>query len=233
MNIHLVICGVFLPDTFTRNRKESELSNVNPTKHNQRSAMINPLSKRLLQFNLFTALNVILLAFHGSAIPKRDVVMFGVGLVACLLAIKFKKDDFILEKTKRFRMMFGMLTIMEVLVTLLVPWTLILLRPDDGYLLAPHLFVFQCQIALEGIFRAGQGDSLLVYYFTVIANLYRSSALVTWVSRTNADERDDAVLKLLPGLAIGLWICSGVFILFEWYPYIHRIDSPASNNKME
>lgn len=194
--------------------------------------MINPFSKRFLQFNLFSTLNLILMALVGSAIPLRDVVMFGVGLFACLLALKMKKVDFTLDKTKRFSMLFAMVTIPEVLLTLLVPWILIVLDPTNGYLLGPHLFVFQCQIALEGIFRAvGQGNSLLIYYFTVFANLYRSTALATWVSRTNAEERDDAILKLLPGIAIGIWCESSLFTLFEWYPCIHRGESPAPNKE--
>jgi hypothetical protein len=98
--------------------------------------------------------------------------------------------------------------------------------------LAPHLFVFQSQIALEGILFMKDGNSLLIYYFTAIANLYRGFALATWALRTAAAEFDDSLplaLTLLPAIAIFLWVCSNLFILLGWYPCIHRLETSNSS----
>lgn len=132
--------------------------------------------------------------------------------------------------------MFGILTMSEVLMTIVAPWILILIDSENGYLLAPHLFVFQSQIALEGIFFIGEGNSLLIYIFTVIANLYRGLALATWASRTMAGERDGSLplsVTLLPRIAICLWICSNLFILLEWYPCIRPLETSTSHERKE
>jgi len=187
--------------------------------------MHTSLNNRFAQVVIFTALNVLLLTLDADAVPKRDLWVCRAGLIGCLLAVKLKREGFVLEKTQRFTTLFAMVTFPEVFFTLVAPWVLISLNTENCYLLAPHLFVFQAQIALEGIFLMGQGNSLLAYYFTAIANLYRGVALAVWESRTNADERDSMLLKLLPRIAMCLWICSNSFILFGWYPHIKRMET--------
>lgn len=190
------------------------------------------MHKWLKQFVSFALLNTILLAFHGSSVPKRDQQICLFGLVCCLLAINTKHDKFGLERTKLFRTWFALVTISEVLFTIVAPWVLILIDSNNGYFLAPHLFVFQSQIALEGILFMKDGNSLLIYYFTAIANLYRGLALATWALRSAAAEFDDSLplaLTLLPAIAIFLWVCSNLFILLGWYPCIHRLETSNSS----
>ena len=183
----------------------------------------------------FVVLNAVLLALHASSVPKRDQRICLFGLFCCLLAINTKHDKFGLERTKLFRTLFALVTIPEVLFTIVAPWVLILMEYKNGYFLAPHLFVFQSQIALEGILFMEEGNSLLVYYFTAIANLYRGLALATWARRTAAEEFDSLPLAvtLLPTIAIFLWICSNLFILFGWYPCIHRLETLPSPERKE
>lgn len=189
-------------------------------------------NKRIVQVVLFTVLNVILLTLHGSAVPTRDLWVCVGGLIGCFLAVNLKREGFVLEKTKCFERLFAMVTFPEVLFTLVAPWVFILIDSGNGFPLAPHLFVFQAQIALEGIFTMGEGNSLLAYYFTAIANLYRGLALAAWASRTSADDRDIPLfLKVLPAIAICLWICSNLFILFAWYPHIQSMESPTRKKK--
>jgi hypothetical protein len=192
---------------------------------------------RLIQAVVFSALNALLLARHGDAVPKRDLLACVVGVIGCLLALNLKKEEFVLDRTWWFSTLFAMITMSEVFFTLILPWLHIFFgAPVSGFLLGPHLFVFQAQIALEGLFM-GEGNSLLVYYFTVVANLWRGLALATWFSRTNVDERDDLplILKLLPPIAICLWVCSNLFICFEWYPCIRiqRVEALSTNKKKE
>jgi hypothetical protein len=192
---------------------------------------------RLIQAVVFSALNALLLARHGDAVPKRDLLACVVGVIGCLVALGLKKKGFVLERTWWFSTLFATLTISEVFFTLILPWLLIFFgASDNGYLLAPHLFVFQAQITLEGLFM-GEGNSLLVYYFNVMANLWRGLALEMWFSRTNVDESDDLplILKLLPRIAICLWVCSNIFIFFEWYPCIRiqRVEASSTNKKKE
>jgi hypothetical protein len=182
---------------------------------------------------LFTTLNVLLLSLHRNAVPKRDIFMCALGLVGLLIATRFKHERVVLDRTKRYRILFTVLSSLEVIFTILLPWWLIYRDFLNGYLMAPHLFVFQAQIALESIiFMAGYNPHQLMFGYTVIANIYRALALTTWVSRTLADDmynvRDHRLLiTLLPGIAVCLWIFSNLFIWFEWYPLLRSEGTMA------
>jgi hypothetical protein len=190
-------------------------------------------SKHFIGLTLFTALNVLLVTRHGNAVPKRDILIVAIGLAGLLIAARFKQEGIMLEKTKRWRILFAVLSSLEVTFTILLPWWLVFRDSRNGYLMAPHLFVFQAQIALEGItFMAGHNHQLMFWY-TVIANTYRALALATWVSRTLGDEmysvRDRPLLvTLLPGIAVCLWIFSNLFVWFEWYPLLRSDETMAA-----
>ena len=191
-------------------------------------ASLNPF----LGFVLFTALNLVLLFRDRNSVPKRDIFAYGVGLVGVVIAVnRYKPGDVILEKTDRFRKMFGILSGTETFFTLLVPWWLILLNGGDQYALAPHLFIFQTQIALECIIFMTGDNPELVFRYTCIANSYRALALFTWVSRS-VNSQDRATL-LLSGIAGCLWICSNLFMTFEWYPLLKRKKGSETTMKNE
>lgn len=183
---------------------------------------------------LFTALNVLLLSLHRNAVPKRDIFMCGLGLVGVLIATRSKQERVVLDRTKRYHILFTVLSSLEVTFTIILPWWLIYRDYHNGYLMAPHLFVFQAQISLESvIFMAGYNPHQLLFRYTVIANTYRALPLGTWVSRTLFDDmhnvRDHPLLvTLLPGIAVCLWIISNLFLWFEWYPLLRYEGTMAA-----
>ena len=180
----------------------------------------------------FAILNVLVLALFSDAIPRRDIVAGVVGFVGVLLAPRCIHDERDITRTKAFTRSFLILSTFEVLVTLLAPWLLILrsLRSREtalinttGYLLAPHLFVFQTQIVLETFLYH---SPILAFWYTCVANAFRVLALYTWVIRA-LETWDDIttgianhLIHVLPGFACLLWICSCYFITFIWYPQI-------------
>lgn len=186
---------------------------------------------------VFSALNVFLCSRHGDAVPTSYLLVCAAGLIGCLVAVKLNQIKFALEKTKRFRILFSMLTLSEVFFTILVPWLFILVDSNNnGYLVAPHLFALQAQIALEGIFIRTEGHSMLVYYFSILANLFRGLALLTWTTRTKAVDEVVGLgwsIKMLPRIAACLWIFSNLFIVFEWYPCIQRMEMTSPSKMKE
>jgi len=187
---------------------------------------------------VFSVLNTLLWFFCAEFIPQRDVGAYFVGLT-CLLALpKSFQQEKKLVATKEFHQSFAILSTFEVLVTLVIPWILILrevvvgTKQDDDdddktfrFLLAPHLFVFQAQIALEALVTE---STALMFWYTCVANSYRAIALATWMKRT-LDTGLSARLSLgmiLPVFAVLLWICSNCFIVFVWYPLL-----PSSTGK--
>ena len=96
-----------------------------------------------------------------------------------------------------------------------------------AYVLVPHLFIFQSQIALESMIKERRG---MVFWYTVIANSYRGAfGIATWMSRYQ-EKRDEfstgptwlvLVLDTISSLAIVLWCMSMVFIAFIWYPCLN------------
>ena len=71
--------------------------------------------------------------------------------------------------------------------------------------------------------------------YTILANAYRAVALLTWLSRVVKDNRVGyyvRLFKLLPVIAICLWICSTSFIFYEWYPLLkHQGKTTKSTTK--
>lgn len=180
----------------------------------------------------------ILVLCFAQSIPRRDFAACRFGLLIVLSLSMFaseSNDPYKRPKGKRFRMKFNTLSTLEVFFTLLVPWLSILEHliqrtPMHGHLLASHLLIFQTQIALECIIiMAGEQRKWILFPFTLLANCYRLSSLLTWIVRTfnetNLDSRD----VLLPAIAFSLWVYSTfVFLPYEWYPLIksnYREDS--------
>lgn len=227
--------SVTSPTTQVPSHRPLSLDRLNT--HRSGSVTINLSTMRppLKSLVLSTALNVLLLSRHRNAVPKRDIFMCALGLVGVLIATRSKRDRSVLDRTRRFRILFNVLSSLEVNFTILLPWWLIYCDSLNGYLMAPHLFVFQAQIALESIIVISENYSpLLNFEYTVIANIYRALALTTWVSRTLADDtsydvRDDHrhLITMLPGIAVCLWIFSNLFIWFEWYPLLRSEGTMA------
>jgi hypothetical protein len=180
------------------------------------------MTYRLHSLFIFHALNILLLWIFPGAVPIRDIYM-NVAAIGLLFLLTnnphHNKHAATLRKTKTFRWTFATLSSCEVLLTVFLPWWLIWKAPSDaslrsqmGYILAPHLFVFQAQIGMEGLIY---GDSQLMFDYTVVLNLYRGLALWEWLSRSTADA-SLAAATWLAYLAILLWFCSNSFIYFVW-----------------
>lgn len=201
-------------------------------------------------FVLFQALNALLLVWHGSAVPRRDLLasMIGfLGLMAAVLVLP-TPEKVKLDRTKRFRTLFQMISLCEVLGTVVAPWYFIAREAKNdsssnagaaGYLLAPHLFVFQEQIALDCIILMQSTQRpLLMFRYTCIANAYRGLAIATWVGRTlqytdgmTTTSPDSLPLLILPAIATLLWFCSNAFVIFLWYPCLKPIVGDESKKQ--
>jgi hypothetical protein len=121
--------------------------------------------------------------------------------------------------------------ILEVVLTIILPWILILEKEMQrngatvndreliGYQLAPHLFVFQSQIALESIIEVmvpEREQPRFIFWYTCIFNAYRLFAIDAWITRLRDEQ--PMILTILPVLTAFLWITSNFFIEFVWYP---------------
>jgi hypothetical protein len=174
----------------------------------------------------------IAILFRGE-IPHRDYVMCCVGPILVTFFASFEtKERPKNVRTERFRNIFNILSALEVVVTILIPWLVILegiLNKNEtrrnGYLLAPHLFVFQAQIACECmIMLYGERRKWMLFPFTCAANAYRGVTIGTWVFRLLNEDVTRSRDIILPMIATGLWIYSSfVFIPKVWYP-LQKLD---------
>lgn len=196
------------------------------------------LCQGTLIFLIFHLLNAVLWTLHASAIPRRDLIAAVVGLLSLVVATSTTtttRKQAKLERTKRFTKYFQILSVSEVVVLVLIPWIVIVKEArsniSDGqvhlaaHLLAPHLFVFQEQIALESVITMQSiHRPMLLFQYTCLANMYRGIPLAIWVWRGLLAEENASGTYYSPGLevlsvvATLLWFCSNAFILFEWYP---------------
>ena len=188
-----------------------------------------------LIFLTFHLLNVVLWSLHPSDVPRRDLVVSFVGLVGLFIVTRTKtttQEPLQLERTKQFTKLFFVLSMSEVIVTIVLPWALIVqqaLSPSStlaGHVLVPHLFVFQEQIALEAAITttSRRRQHVLMFQYTCGANLYRGTALATSLGRcVNEASSSHPLLVLLCMLAALLWVCSNAFILLVWYPCLKPI----------
>ena len=81
-----------------------------------------------LIFLTFHLLNVVLWSLHPSDVPRRDLVVSFVGLVGLFIVTRTKtttQEPLQLERTKQFTKLFFVLSLSEVIVTIVLPWALI------------------------------------------------------------------------------------------------------------
>jgi hypothetical protein len=203
---------------------------------------------------IFSILNVVLWTWRQDAIPSRDVACSLVGL---LLLFKLgastpnrSQHQVALTTTRLMSVATPVLMLFEVFFLLATPWLVLVLSStrlgdDDArtvenlaYVLAPHLFIFQSQIALESMIKERRG---MVFWYTAIANSYRGAfGTVIWISRYL--ERRDAfsagparlalLFDILSTLAVILWCASTVFIAFIWYPCLSSKTLSKSEKKL-
>lgn len=186
-------------------------------------------------------LTALLLTGYRQAIPQHEIWASRLGFVGVLMASALhsrRRDNqteevqWKLKKTRLFNLLFLCLSGTEVVCTIVIPWLLLLTRRDAGSSepLVPHLFIFQCQILLEGILFLTAPTThcpMLVLHYTVIANLYRSVTLWTWLVR--ASKSSARFHFLMPYIAFAIWIASNLFVYFVWYPLIQRTTTKKSN----
>jgi hypothetical protein len=186
-------------------------------------------------FLIFNALNLLLVAVcPKNAIPQRDVLV-AVAAAAVLITIVLRNKyryDVKLKETARFVTLLKILSSCEVLGTIVLPWVVLIRERLDGngdkrvfYMLAPHLFVFQAQIALESIIMLMKRERAdLLFWYTVVANCYRGLAIAQWIRQMllfdQSDQISSFMLKVLPSIAMILYIFSNSFIGFVWYPLL-------------
>jgi hypothetical protein len=187
---------------------------------------------------LFSALNALLWYVCDDDVPKEDVGAYLLGFTILLFLPPSYRNGPKLVATKRFHQIFTVLSSFEILVTLIIPWLLIWNSTNNTemarYVLAPHLFVFQAQIALETLVTT---NAALMFWYTVIANSYRATALVTWIQRSLDVDGQDAgksiPTRILPTLALLLWFCSNYFIAFVWHPLLPKSKTKPHTGKLK
>jgi hypothetical protein len=192
---------------------------------------------------VFTLLNSLLWYLCADYVPRRDV---GAGLLAFSVLLLLPKKWFVekgrpklkfesnnnnnnnINNVQRFHRLFALLSSLEVIVTILIPWLLILRHEQHAwrYLLTPHLFVFQSQIALEALVTFE--NAVVVFWYTFIANMYRAVALLTWLQRTRQLLHDGdgwhPAIAILPAFATVLWIASNFYIWKVWFPLLRQSE---------
>lgn len=217
---------------------------------------INPLSftmvrlktPTILILSVFTGLDVALLAVDHTAVPKRDLLVSFFGLAVLMDTFKnWKHGHNIIapsgtpnpDMKRRLDKVFHTLSAIELLITIIIPWTMILHQQFYGsgsslqakedsaiYILASHLFIFQTQIVGESLIAAaGSQHRWMLFPFTIVANTYRLVPLLTWLSRSGYKPStiNNWLQHPLPWFGIALWIFSSFyFIPFEWWPVLQN-----------
>ncbi|KAI2493552.1 hypothetical protein MHU86_20981 [Fragilaria crotonensis] len=190
---------------------------------------------------VFATLNAVLCVWHPDVIPFRDVAFsFLVMLLLLLLGAhrKPRQEQVGLKTTRLMAVTTAGLMTCEVSFLLLTPWIILVSSSlsstgwgvdkrtieNLAYVLVPHLFIFQSQIALESMIKERHG---MGFWYTVLANSYRGAfGIVTWIKRYQI-KRDEfsteppqmvLLLDTVSTLAIVLWCTSMVFIALIWYP---------------
>lgn len=195
---------------------------------------------------IFATLNAVLCVWHPNVIPMRDVASSFVGMLLLLLLgapRKPRQEQVGLKTTWLMTITTAGLMMFEVSFLLLTPWIILvsssLPSSSNGwsvdertienlaYVLVPHLFIFQSQIALESMIKERRG---MVFWYTVLANSYRGAfGIATWIKRYQI-KRDEfstepsqlvLLLDTVSALAIALWCTSMVFIALIWYPCLN------------
>lgn len=136
--------------------------------------------------SIFCILNGLLLFWHWEAIPSWDKIFVVVSAFVLQHVVQTKKKQHSrLNKSNLFRYTFAVLSLLEVVVTVIIPWVLLVQEQVSGdrnnntsdgqastktmvagYLLAPHLFVFQAQIALESLVENSADKNGDMFYYT-------------------------------------------------------------------
>lgn len=202
--------------------------------------MVRVVAPATFMLTGFLGLDMALLAFDHTAVPKRDLVAMVFGLV--LLTEGFDRKYHMLNKTgiptpamrRDMDKIFHVLSALEVITTILAPWGMILYerfysdnvtgKDSVIYALASHLFIFQTQIASESIIMSGGAEQRwMLFPFTVLANVYRLVPLLTWLSRSGVTSGQPAWEHPLPIIGLVLWLFSSFyFIPFVWWPVLKK-----------
>ena len=186
------------------------------------------MRKQIIVFAIFETLSILLLVLcRNNTVPLRDRLVSLLGLGWLLTKMRGAPENVVLKKTPQFKSRFKILSSCEVLLAIFLPWWLLIhdiLQGDPsmvGCFLAPHLFVFQQQIALESLISREHHH--LLFRFTVIANAYRGIVVSTGVLRW-LDDSSPLIIRLVPVLIVLLWFASNAFIALDWYPCLQSTE---------
>ena len=201
---------------------------------------------------IFLCLSVVLLSHEQDNIPSRDVLAsvimaaaVVVGLVVANGGVRITKSldgkkPFLSTQPESFRRASSVLMQLEVIWTLILPWTLLILENNNfdlahnknltvAHLVAPHLFFFQIQILLELALMVAHCDAWTIFLYTAVANAYRALPLGTGILRSffavgsgnMVSATDWLIVIVLPSVASCLWLYSTlIFLPLEWYPVV-------------
>lgn len=245
--------GSIVEDT-AENKEVNKAENAETTKANKAAAAtttttsttVGPKKSEFRKLLLAAILgDLILYLLFRTEIPERDYLVCRLGLLAIILLTALESDNKATPNptrtNERFRKIFTILSSLEIIFTILLPWMVLLEgifnkreTAKNGHLLAAHLFIFQAQIAGECIiYLAGEKRRWMVFPFTCVANSYRVVTIGTWLRRTmegmNDDETNNNELGMelsgrdiaLPVIAAMLWVYSSFFFIpHEWYPLL-------------
>jgi hypothetical protein len=147
-----------------------------------------------------------------------------------------KKKKKSLQKTTFFTISFLLLSICEVLFTIVSPWAIIVFYKDETAIIEQqqqqqhsamiaHLFAFQAQIAWEACLMGRQGGAdVELFLYTAIANAYRGWILFqTWPLSLQDPASRTIVDMTIWRLTTALWCFSSfVFMPLIWYPCLDK-----------
>jgi len=220
-----------------------------------------------LQFGVFAGLDAALLRLvydkddsnNNNNIPRRDfiltlvavLVVLAVSLASTVVGLRpsrrsNKRVVVALNKSDRFKKVFPLLSLSELVVFLVVPWALLVFGGGGGstpfrYVLSSHLLHVQTQIALEAVVimttgfddeGGGGGNCRHRRRFEYVAatNLaLRGAGIATWMARyvevrraTGRGDYDYFYYRLMMDaysvVALLLWLAANAAIFLVWYP---------------
>lgn len=171
---------------------------------------------------IFGSLEALLLLSFSTR--SQDLRLLGTGMLLVLAVvvgpIPVWLEQVTTRRTPAFNRAFRLLSLCEVIFTLVLPWILLLRRKSFHQhedILVPHMLIFQGQIFSELVLFLTRRRQWL-FLFTCGANICRLGSILFWIQQ--ATQPVDQILSLV---AILLWLYGSlVFIPFVWFPCLSR-----------
>lgn len=209
-----------------------------------------------IQTTLFLGLNIILWWFYGTYIPSQDIILTFITFISVLtfhlIFPSPQQQVYLMNKSKLYKSIFPILSLLELLVFLFIPWTALIvfsfstrINSFVPYILMSHLFHIQTQIALEPIVSENHTRRMAHFHFIALTNfMLRGLGLMTHIIRyyeiyqkeiwnsnkdnNNNDDDDSQVfffwMNVYTFLSILVWCSANVITLFVWRPCLQIVN---------